>query len=209
METASRINYVLIDFENTQPANLKPLDADPFRVFVFCGEKQTKVGLDLAIALQPLGARAEYVRISGTGPNAVDFHIAYFIGRLAERDPHGYFHIISRDTGFDPLVHYLHSVEVHAARRLEITDIPLLKASNAGTPEDKFAIVVDALRRRAQSRPRTVKTLTGTIHATFQKKLSEAEASAIIHSLKARGIIKVNELKVTYMLPSEGEMPKR
>ena len=54
--------------------------------------------------MQSLGADAEYVRIEGNGPNALDFHIAFYIGNIAAKDPDCYFHIISKDTGFDPLI---------------------------------------------------------------------------------------------------------
>ena len=78
-----RTNFVLIDFENVQPASLAPLERDGFKVFVFVGANQTKVSVDVAAALQRLGTNAEYIRISGNGKNALDFHIAYYIGKLA------------------------------------------------------------------------------------------------------------------------------
>lgn len=77
-----RINYVLIDYENVQPGSLAGLDAEHFRVLVFVGANQTKLAFDTAAALQRLGPRAEYVRIAGNGPNALDFHIASTSGNL-------------------------------------------------------------------------------------------------------------------------------
>jgi len=76
-------NYVLIDFENVQPKNLSILAAHPFKVLVFIGASQTKVPRHVAVAMQALGDRAKYVEIDGNGPNALDFHIAYYIGELA------------------------------------------------------------------------------------------------------------------------------
>ena len=60
-------NYVLIDFENVQPKNLEILSRHPFKVFIFCGANQTKLPYDLAVATQPLGDNARYVKISGNG----------------------------------------------------------------------------------------------------------------------------------------------
>src|SRR6185503_11601280 len=102
-----RTNYVLIDFENVQPSSLEQLDHDHFKVFVFVGAHQGKVPFELAASLQQLGDRAQYIKISGNGPNALDFHIAYYIGRLAATDPAAYFHIISKDEGFDLLIQHL------------------------------------------------------------------------------------------------------
>ena len=89
---ALRTNYVLIDFENVQPGELKIEEEIPLKVLIFAGEKQSKVPFDLAKSLQPLGDKVEYVQISGSGKNALDFHIAYYIGKIAEQDPNSYFH---------------------------------------------------------------------------------------------------------------------
>lgn len=54
--------------------------------------------------MQQLGADAQYIKIGGSGKNALDFHLAFYIGELSARDPEAYFNIVSKDTGFDPLV---------------------------------------------------------------------------------------------------------
>ncbi|HXF07201.1 MAG TPA: PIN domain-containing protein [Candidatus Acidoferrales bacterium] len=99
-------NYLLIDFENVQPESIALLDELDFTILLFVGAHQTKIPLALATQLQQLGERARYIRIEGNGPNALDFHIAFTIGELARVDSEGYLHIISRDTGFDPLIRY-------------------------------------------------------------------------------------------------------
>jgi hypothetical protein len=102
-----KTNVILIDFENVQPKDLAQLRGRPFKTKVFCGANQTKVPFDLAAELQPLGPDAEYIKIQGTGPNALDFHIAYYIGRLSTEIPGATFHIVSKDKGFDPLIKHL------------------------------------------------------------------------------------------------------
>lgn len=37
--------------------------------------------------MQALGEQAGYVEIAGSGPNALGFHIAYYIGELASKEP--------------------------------------------------------------------------------------------------------------------------
>jgi hypothetical protein len=102
-----RTNIVLIDFESVQPASLSVLAADHFKLKVFVGATQNKLPFDLVTAMQRMGERAEYVKIAGVGPNALDFHIAYYIGRISSSEPDAFFHIISKDTGFDPLIQHL------------------------------------------------------------------------------------------------------
>ena len=100
-------NHVLIDFENVQPGNLGLLSEHQFKIHIFLGSNQSKIPVELAIAMQKLGGDAEYIRISGNGKNALDYHIAYYIGELATIEPKANFHIISKDTGFDPLITHL------------------------------------------------------------------------------------------------------
>jgi hypothetical protein len=124
-----RKNYVLIDFENVQPESLVALQHDHFEIKIFLGATQTKISFEIAQAMQTMGPRAEYIKMGGTGSNALDFHIAYYIGHLSAKDPTAYFHIISKDTGFDPLIAHLKSKNISAARETDIGEIPLVKAT--------------------------------------------------------------------------------
>ena len=110
------VNYVLIDFENVQPKNLEILSKHPFNVYVFVGASQAKITYEFAVAMQQLGENAKYVKIGGNGKNALDFHLAFYVGELATKDPEAYFHVISRDTGFDPLIKHLRSRKIRIQR---------------------------------------------------------------------------------------------
>lgn len=196
-------HYVLIDYENVQPGSLAGLDAEHFRVLVFVGASQNKLAFDIAAAVQKLGVRAEYVKIAGTGSNALDFHIAFHIGQLSAQNPTAFFHIISKDTGFDPLIQHLWERKVFASRSKDVSDIPLLKAANSKTAAEKIDVVLANLQQRGASKPRTLKTLTSTINAVFQKQLTGEELVALIKGLQSKGFITVTDTKVTYALPSE------
>lgn len=132
-----RINYVLIDHENVQPTDLKLLDREDVRLWVFVGAGQTKLSSELAIQMQAMRERADYVRISGNGSNALDFHIAFYIGQLSREDPRGFFHIISKDTGFDPLVEHLKARKIFACRSASISAMPLFKTMS---PQSKVQV---------------------------------------------------------------------
>jgi hypothetical protein len=194
-------NYILIDYENVQPKSLSILNGHDFRVIVFVGENQTKIPFELASALQVLGSKASYVKIGGNGPNALDFHIAFYIGQLAEKDPDAYFHIISKDSGFDPLIKHMKGRKIYAQREKDLAEIPLLRISSTSSIEEKIEAIVKSLTARGHARPRKVKTLANTINALFMKKLEEGELMALIELLKKRGIIVVENEKVSYKLP--------
>lgn len=130
--------YFLIDFENVQPKALDRLKPGEARIKVFLGEQQSKLMLDVVQALQPFGADAQYIQIHGSGPDAVDFHIAYYIGRLVAETPGAVFNIISKDKGFDPLVRHLENHGITCRRLPEIPPAPA--AVNAASGGVKKAV---------------------------------------------------------------------
>lgn len=115
-------HFILIDFENVQPTSLGALQGSEHHVRVFVGASQNRVPLELAAALQAFGSNAEYIQITGNGSNALDFHIAYAIGHLSALHPDARFTIVSRDTGFDPLIKYLAHKHVVCKRVAALAD---------------------------------------------------------------------------------------
>ena len=196
-----RTNFVLVDYENVQPKDIGLLHGGPFKVKVFLGPKQSKIPVALAEALQPLGSNVEYVLLETAGNNAVDFHIAYYVGVLSSEDPAAYFHIISRDSGFDPLIKHLKRRKIFAQRSTCIAEMPYFKPALPAAPEAQVEAAVADLRRRKAARPRTKKTLISTLHALFKKELSEQQISHLVAALCSRGFVKVEGAKVSYDLP--------
>ena len=110
------MHFYLIDFENVRCKTIAGLQPGTCRIIVFLGANQQKLMLDLVKSLQPFGQDVEYVQIAGNGPNALDFHVAFYIGRLSQQFSGAEFTIVSRDTGFDPLIHHLAGIKVHCRR---------------------------------------------------------------------------------------------
>ena len=190
--------YVLIDFENVQPKNLEILANRSFNVVVFVGANQTKIPSDLAIALQALGEQAKYIRISGNGRNALDFHMAFYAGELSARSPSAHFYIVSKDTGFDPLIKHLKGKNIHAQRVKDLTELAAPSISKATNKETTLEAVIKNLTDRGQSRPRTVKTLVNTINSVF--KVGGPKAQSLVKELEVGRYIEVKQGKVSYKL---------
>jgi len=202
-----KTDYVLIDFENVQPKDLSLLAGHPFRIMVFVGANLGRIPFELAKALQSMGENAKYVQISGSGPNALDFHIAFHLGALATKDPEGYFHVISKDKGFDPLVRHLEEQGIRVRRSRDLAEMPIPgivspKTGNERIDTDKrIDTIVKNLASRSHSRPRRRKTLASSINALFLKKLEPSEVDALIEALQQRGLITVESTgKVAYRL---------
>lgn len=196
-----RTNYILIDFENVQPGALVADDEIPLKVLIFTSENQTKIPFDLAKSIQPLGDKAEYIQISGTGKNALDFHIAYYIGKLAETDPNSYFHIISKDKGFDPLVKHLRTQKVLASRVASLAEVPALKSWFKSTLDERVDAIVQYLRQRGGARPRRVVSLSNTIKVHFNNCFGDNEVKAIVNKLVKLKYVVLDDQKVSYKLP--------
>ncbi|GAB4121606.1 MAG: PIN domain-containing protein [Roseiflexaceae bacterium] len=200
-----RTNYILIDYENIQPATIDLVNYEHVRLFLFLGANQTKITVDLALAMQKMGIRAQYVRIAHTGPNALDFHIAYSIGQITERDTQAYIHIVSKDTGFDPLVAHLRAKKIAIQRVEDLAEIAFVKLAQVIGPSERFLMVTQHLGQMHTNKPRTVATLTNTINTLFQKTLSDAEVAALVKELQKYGKISVNDTKVTYLAELNGK----
>jgi len=108
--------YVLVDLENVQPEDLEPLRGSANQLRVFVGSRQSTLPRKFAIALHQDAGTAGYIEINGHGKNALDFHIAYYIGKFAAEDPGSSFYVISEDKGFDALITHLNQSGVSCSR---------------------------------------------------------------------------------------------
>lgn len=213
-------NVVLIDYENVQPPSLKELVAPGFSVLIFVGASQSRISMDVAEAVQALGGNGRYVRCNGSGSNALDFHIAFYIGEMAAADPSAFFQIVSRDTGFDPLVAHLQSRRLNVLRCASVADLPMLRGTQQAPAKPATPVVskakpqalsVDArlqrvhavLVKQGKARPASMKSLTCAINSLFQKALPAKEVTALIQQLQQKKWITLEGSKVRYQLPSK------
>lgn len=199
-----KTEFVLVDFENVQPKDLALLNGGLNKIKIFLGTHQSKIPVAMARALQTFGSDVEYIQVSGSGNNAVDFHIAYYIGQLAAATPDAHFHVISKDTGFDPLLKHLREQGIVCSRSTSIAAMPLVPATTSGSElmAGRAKAVVENLAKRKSARPRTLKTLRTTIKALFGTQLMEDDLDRLIEQLTKRGVIKIADGKVQYELPT-------
>jgi hypothetical protein len=200
--------YVLLDYENVQPDWLERLDPKLHAVLIFVGANQAKVPTNLVTAMQRFVRGFRCIQMSGNGHNALDFHLAFYLGRIAASEPDASFYIVSKDSGFDPLIRHLENERIVVRRIATIDEIagkkveaPKPPAPAKAPPPYKVAEIVDDLRRRGASRPRTLKALRATIGARYQKRLTEQDVSKLIDQLTKSGTVSVQGTKVSYRLP--------
>lgn len=194
--------FVLVDFENVQPKDLALLSGGSYKIKIFLGTHQRKIPVAMARALQEFGPDVEYVEAGGSGNNAVDFHIAYCIGQLAATAPKAHFHVISNDTGFDPLIKHLSAQGISCRRSISAIDLVSAAISGSESIASRAKAVIVNLAKRKSAKPRTLKTLRTTIKALFGSQLMEDELDRIIEQLTTRGVLKIADGKVQYELPT-------
>jgi len=194
-----RVNYVLIDYESVQPSQLELLNRDGFLAYIFVGKAQTKLSFETVSAIQDLGERAKYIKISGAGPNALDFHIAFYVGQIAANNPEAFFNIISKDKGFDPLIEHLRERKVLTVRSETIGEIPIIRASTAKTPKERMGLVAERFKT-GNSRPRTLAALRSSIEAIFYRQISEPDIQSVVDQMIKAGFITVTADKVSFKL---------
>lgn len=214
-------HYILIDFENVQVKSLPLLRGAQIHVRVFLGPKNTRLPTDLVLAMKSLGGGADYIVLEAGGHNALDFHITYYLGRLAATDPAACFYIISKDTGFDSLIEHINNTGVTCSRAvciesLPCVDAPLLAASvgvadkSTPMPNAKSAIkkktaelvelVLANLSKRKSALPRRQKTLRTTIRALSGAQYSDKEIEAVLARMVKQKFIAFDGEKVSYVL---------
>lgn len=196
-----RPNYVLIDYENIQPETADALAPPHFKVLVFVGASQPRVTIDVASALQAKGADARYIRISGAGRNALDFHITYYLGKLADAEPDAYFHVISADRGMDPLMRHMQETGVQVQRYESVHDIPIVKLPQSASEDEKLSTIMAYLVARGRQRPASLKTLIGSSCALFHPRLDEEATKCLLDELERQGLFVRDGNKVIYSLP--------
>lgn len=215
-----RINHELIDFENVHLKSLDRRKGEHFRVTVFLGPKNTKLPVDLVLGMQAFGERAEYVMLETPGANALDFHVAFYLGRLVAEHPNRFFHIISKDTGFDPLVQHLKTRKVFSARSASIDEMPCFCAGSSTLPpsapaanssssvpdgslDELCAKAIGHLRDMKAAKPARTNTLSSTIQAKLGKDVPASTVVMVCSELVTRGHVKVSGRAVTYALPTK------
>jgi len=141
--------------------------------------------------------RRRVVGVAADVRNALDFHIAFYLGELLTKDPTAVFHVIAVDGGYDPLLRHLQDRKAHARKYKSIAEIPHVRAANSKTLSEKVAFVVESLADR-EGRPATVKTLSSTIECMFPNGLEEGVCGQVIQAMQSSGFITVNGTKVSY-----------
>jgi hypothetical protein len=176
---------LLVDYENIQNIDLSVIQEQDIDIKIFVGQAQNKIPIELVQATQRFGQRVEWIKIEEAGSNALDFHIAFYLGRFSKDIGGGSFLILSKDKGFDPLIKYINKSKVNCQRIQSLLELSKEKDALISQNTDSVAKVIENLSKiQKNKRPRTRKTLRQHIKTLLtQKKLSDQEIDTLVNTL--------------------------
>ncbi len=147
--------HVLVDYENVQPSveALRALVADASQFWVFHGPHQRHVAQSFA----GLGDAVTAVPISKTGKDALDFHLSFYVGYIASRNPLAQLVVVANDKGYEPML--AHARELgFSARQLGHVKPKKMAGKQAGGEAVAFVLEREAGQKAAGRKTAVRKT---------------------------------------------------
>lgn len=218
-EFSPRPNHVFVDFENIHEVDSSILGAKSVYFTLLLGVGRTRLDVGLVEKLLEHADSVQIIRLTSSGKNALDFALAYYVGRAVSANPAAFIHIVSKDKGFDPLVEHLRSRHIHAHRHDSFATLtfdgtpssasagpkpavatkPPALPNPAVAKDDPLAVAVERLRNNVAARPKKRKTLLSHLKSQLGKDATEADAAAILGKLERGGHIRIGDKDmVTY-----------
>lgn len=223
MDLPLPLNHVFVDYENVQALDLGVIGGKGVTFTLLVGPQKKKLDVELVEQLFAHAASVELVRLTASGRNALDFTLAYYLGRAVAADPAGCFHIVSKDTGYDPMIAHLRSRHIRVERHNDFSMLPFAAAQKPKAPvaekppraspgpakprspigNKPLTRALEHLRRHPNSRPKRRKTLVSHLSASLGKQPPEGGIEKLIDELIEAGHMAIDAKNaVTYTLPT-------
>jgi len=183
----SRTNYIFVDYENVQERELDRIAGKPVKAVYVLGERQKNLPVEFAELIRKYSAQVKLLKTEVNGKNALDLVIASEIGAESTKDPEGYFHVISRDKGFDALIKHLKSGGTFAARHESFSEIPLLMNAT-----ERVKRMADHFKAIPDARPKKKAKLESQIQSVFGKTLTSEEVEDTVKKLVCGKVLSIS-----------------
>lgn len=190
--------YLYIDFENVQDVNVKFIK-ETTKVKIIVGQDQKNIPFDLVTKTQKFGDSVEWIKVEGKGKNALDFFIAFYIGKASATEKDKKFTIYSKDTGYDPLIEHLRSKRIDAKRIVSFQELEKIEQPKAADPNFMKAIELLSTMKSI-GRPKRRKTLSSFIGPRLIG-VKQNEINNIIEELFIKKYVYEENGIIKYSLP--------
>jgi PIN domain len=192
-----------VDCENVHEMDPAVIGQKSITVTLIVGAKQTKLDLGVLEKMMASAASVHVVRLTSNRKSALNLALFYYLGCAVLADPTGYFHLISKDKGFDPLIEHLRSRHVSVRRHDDFTTLTFSGPTNTqqAQTDDLLSRALKHLRKNVKNRPKRRGTLESRFRSLYGNVVTDAEISEWIEKLCQDGHVKINEKGiVTYHL---------
>lgn len=219
----SPVNHVFVDYENVQTVDPTIIGSKTVHVTLLLGPQKAKLDATVVERLLEHVPTVQMIRLTSSGRNALDFALAYYLGRAAQADPYGSFHVVSKDKGYDALLEHLRSKQIQAHRHNDFktltfsvpakpatsvprTTKPARATAKPSKPPTVALPALDArvweyLRKPTTNRPRTKAKLTSHLVTHLANKVAQSEVLKLITRFAQSGKLIIDEKeKITYHL---------
>jgi hypothetical protein len=210
-------NHVFVDLENVKVIDLSVIGGKNLILHLFLGPNNKKLDVEVVELLLEHAQAVKMIRSPKAGKNALDFVLAYHLGQAVLGDPKGYYHIVSRDTGFDALVELLKSRHVKVKRHEDwsglhfhaapkptsepkapdtVAKAPAPKPLSAGAEK-----LLNNLRKAVKNRPLRKQTLVNHAKDSLGKEATPEMGERVVGELQKAGYLAIDDKgAVSYQL---------
>lgn len=187
--------YVYVDYENM--GNIKTLVPIEGQYFFFIGSNQNSIPKSLVLATK--GTKVEWVAVEGSGKNALDFHIAYYLGLNAKENVKHY--ILSKDKGYDPLIASINKkAKQDIVKRIISMDDLKHKDETEKEESPDFKTLVHKINSVAKvRRPKSESKLKTFITGQIFPQMSDENIMKLIDELYRKKIISKGQNSISYL----------
>lgn len=172
---------IFVDFENIQNiSDLGKLSGYDFKILV--GNNQTKIPIEVVSSLQKYGETVTWLQVSGQGKNALDFFIAFFLGKFIEQNKYEEYYVVSKDGGYQALIDYLNKNGTKAKL------VTAIKQLTGNYKEQQASVEVKELienirKMPVNTRPKKRKRLIAHFETAFKKSKNHLEIEELVEEM--------------------------
>lgn len=213
--------HVFVDYENVNKIEPELIGQAGLVFTILLGAKHTSLPTVMVEKIYQHASSVHLMRLESVGKNALDFLLAFYLGRAATLTPGTRFHVVSRDKGFDPLMAHLsqNGIQVERNENFEFLKSPVaapaapkpapVKPSApqpaSAEPAGFVTRVIEHLKKNEKALPKKRNALTRLVQSSIGKKEPKEAVTKIIEELCTKKIVTIDEKDaVTYELSRAG-----
>jgi hypothetical protein len=194
---------IFIDLENVQKIDDSYLSPHT-KIYIMVGKGQEKLSLDLLKEKYNKVESIEPIKINGVGNNALDFFIAFYLGKYYDDFKNAKIIIYTKDGGYEPLKNHLLEKNINILR-INNTTVRNIKNIELKTTDSNYANDINEKYNEIRQhfhpdnkhpRPRSLKTLRKYFEKDLKKiNITKADIEQIIKLMIKENIINITDKK--------------